>query len=161
MTTTATPDLAEVLLTEVDNYVQELNNLPSTKRLSSETIDILFKLALQQLEFGHLQTARDYLSLLLIYAPTDARILEALAQCCDQEGNSDEALRHYSLALYISPTSNRLALAVAEHLARRGDAQAARSIFKDVVRLSTTSEDFKYRLRAEVWLQTLQESEVA
>ena len=161
MNTSTTPDLAEALLSEVDQYVQALGELPANKRLSAPTLDLVYKLALQQLGFGHVKTARDYLSLLLVYAPTDARFLEALAQCCEQEGDSDEALRHYSLALYISPTSNRLALAVAENLARRGEEASAISILQDVVRLANKPSELKYRLRAEVWLQRLKEGAVA
>ena len=155
MNTSTTPDLAEALLSEVDQYVQALGELPANKRLSAPTLDLVYKLALQQLGFGHVKTARDYLSLLLVYAPTDTRYLSAMAHCCEKDGHTDEAIQMYSLALYIAPQSCQLALALAESLLRRGATDAASQLFQQIVRIGTSPDDARYRFRAELWLQTL------
>ena len=143
------------LLSQVDAFVNNLKNLPSHERLSEDTLNAVYALAYQQIQHGRIKQAREYLALLLVYAPTDTRFLSAMAHCCEKDGDTDEAIQLYSLALYISPQSCQLALALAENLMRRGANEAAAQIFQQIVRLGTAPEDARSRFRAELWLQTL------
>lgn len=155
-TTSVTPDkTVNTLLGQVDDYISALGALPSKDRLTPETLDLIYSFAYTQIQHGRIKQAREYLALLLVYAPTDIRFLSAMAHCCEKDGDTDEAIQMYSLALYISPQSCQLALALAESLLHRGAKEAAIQLLQQIVRLGSASEDARYRLRAELWLQTL------
>lgn len=146
---------AEQLLGQVDAYVSALKQLPSNQKFSPESLEAIYSLAYQQMQHGRIKQARNYLSLLLVYAPTNVRYLSAMAHCCEADGDSDQAIQMYSLALYIAPESCQLAVALAESLMRRGARDAAMQIFKMVARLATSPSERVYRSRAELWLQTV------
>lgn len=153
--TATSSDTINTLLGQVDDYVNALNALPSKDRLSQDTLDLIYSFAYTQIQHGRIKQAREYLALLLVYAPTDTRYLSAMAHCCEKDGHTDEAIQMYSLALYIAPQSCQLALALAESLLRRGATDAASQLFQQIVRIGTSPDDARYRFRAELWLQTL------
>lgn len=143
------------LLTQVQAYVEKLGKLSSSERLSPDTLNAVYALAFHQIQQGRIQQAREYLALLLVYAPTDPRFLSAMAYCCEKDGDDDEAIQLYSLALYIAPQSCQLALALAESLTRRGMVDTAVQLFEQIVKQGTAEVDAKHRSRAELWLQVL------
>lgn len=158
MNTTASSTVAanqtDQILDQIEQYVNALKALPSNERLDPQTLDIIYAMAYEQIQQGRIKQAREYLALLLVYAPTDTRFLTAMAICCEKDGDTDEAIQLYSLALYIAPQSCQLALALGESLMRRGARDAAMQLFAQIVRLGTAPDDAKYRSRAELWLQT-------
>lgn len=156
MTAPSSPShVANELLAQVEEFVEALQNTAATERLSPDTLDAIYAIAYQQIQQNRIKPARNYLALLLVYAPTDPRFLSAMAHCCEKDGDDDEAIQLYSLALYIAPQSCQLALALAECLIRRDNVDAAIQILEQLVRIGTDDANERYRSRAELWLHVL------
>lgn len=139
----------------VADHVRELEQLPSTKRLSEASRATIYAMACAMLQADQLQQASAYLSFLLMYAPTNPDYLRTKAQCAMRNDDPILAMQLLSLALYVEPESRATALALAEALIAANVPEAARELLLMLRRLAQLPADLTEHTRAGLLLQAL------
>lgn len=112
-----------------------LDTLPSSRRLKSEQLEVLYALAYAYVTQGKYAEALPIFSLLATYGPTRKHYLLGLALCLQMNKRFDEAVGIYSLAAVLFPGTPEIPLLVAECQLMQGDRDAARQELARVVRL--------------------------
>ena len=112
-----------------------LDTLPSSRRLRSEQLEVLYALAYAHVTQGKYAEALPIFSLLATYGPTRKHYLLGLALCLQMNKRFDEAVGIYSLAAVLFPGTPEVPLLVAECLLMQGDREEARQELARVARL--------------------------
>ncbi len=144
------------LLAQVQSYREQLEALPSAQRLDAQTIDTVYAMAYQLLDQGQIDKAQSYFSFLMMYAPTQVRVLWGMAYCLKELGQWNDAIPLYALALYIEPTHSELALALAECLVRSGAPDVGRLLLEQMIRITPSLGHQEIVTRAGALLELLQ-----
>lgn len=118
------PKMATIIDSSVIELIDQLRALPSSQRLSSETLEFVYGLAFNYHSQGQHESALRYFGFLLVYRPAEPRFLKGLALSYQRLGYYDEAIQVYSMAAMIEPMSPQYMMGVAECqlLANRFDA---------------------------------------
>lgn len=151
-------DTATAMVDTFNQAFAELNALPHTQRLDEATQASLYAMACTQMQISRFEQARQYFQFLLFYAPSNVDYLRGLATCASQMEDWETAANALGTALYLEPDSCALALAWSESLYHLGMPTIAAEILKMVRHLATAPEDAPIAQRAQLLLQSLQES---
>jgi type III secretion system low calcium response chaperone LcrH/SycD len=126
----------------VKDLKDRLAQIPCLARFTEEQIDMIYAIAFANYQQGKVETALGIFEVLMIYRPTDARIMLAYAVCCKKLVRFEVAIPAFVAAAFLNPEDVTASVHLAECFAAIGDKQACESI---LLPLSTVVElDEKY-----------------
>lgn len=126
----------------------DLNGLPSSKRLTAEQLEVIYSLAYAHVVQQQYAQALPLFTFLSQYGPTRKHYLSGLALCLRMLSRFDEAVNMYSLVLVLFPDSLESALHVAECQIGQGDLTQARISLTQLVAATDDNLDLQNRARA-------------
>lgn len=109
-----------------EKLFQGLAALPSSSRMSSEQLEVIYALAYAHVTQGQYAQALPIFFILTHYGPTRKHYLLGLALCLQRCQRYAEAIHIYSMADVLFPGGPELALRVAECQLMQGDRAEAR-----------------------------------
>lgn len=134
-----------------------LEALPSSRRLTTEQLEVIYSIAYAHAAQHQYQHALPYFALLAQYGPTRSHYLAGLALSLQMVTRYEEAIDIYSLMLLMFPSSLAPALHVAECQIALGQAADAKETLQRVLR----AEEIALHDRARVLLERLSRTEAA
>ncbi len=123
------PDLEQT----ADEMRDKLESLPSKARLSDKEIQLIYSIGYSVFQQGKIQEAKSIFHLLLIYRPTDIKVLTAFSICCKRIGNFEDACICFMLLLMLEPAEIKHAQQIAECLAAMGSKTMAIEAVKVII----------------------------
>lgn len=143
-----------------ERLYQNLEALPSSKRLTKEQLEVMYGLAYTQISQERYDQALPLFAFLSQYGPTRKHYLVGLGVCLQMVGREEDAINIYSVVLTLYPNSLTTALRVAEcHIALKQFDQARRTLQLLAVDDAGTYADVATRAKA--LLQLLAHENVA
>ena len=134
----------------------KLEAMPHLQRLGDQEINLIFSMALGFINQGQYEQALRYFGFLMVYRPTEVRILTGLALVNRMLGRYAEAIWCYAFAAHIEPAEPEHMLAVAECELRQNDIATASNTLKLVIRYCKENGNFEWVLnRAEGLLDVI------
>lgn len=119
-----------------------LAQIPGPARFTEEQIEVVYAIAFANFQQGKTETALGIFEVLMIYRPTDARIMLAYAICCKKLMRFDVAIPAFVAAAFLDPGDVTASVHLAECFAALGDKQSCETL---LVPLATVVElDQKY-----------------
>jgi type III secretion system low calcium response chaperone LcrH/SycD len=112
----------------------DLQALPSGKRLSAGQLEVIYALAYAQFTQGQYAQALPVFGVLSIYGPTRQHYIAGLALCLQMCKRHEDAINVYSMQAVLFPGSPEPALRVAECLLALGRAGEAREELERALR---------------------------
>ena len=126
----------------------DLNGLPSSKRLTAEQLEVIYSLAYAHTVQQQYAQALPLFTFLCQYGPTRKHYLTGLALSLRMLSRFDEAINMYSLVLVLFPDSLDAALHIAECQIGQGDIEQARLSLDQLVAATDDNLDLQNRARA-------------
>jgi len=126
----------------------DLNGLPSSKRLTAEQLEVIYSLAYAHTVQQQYAQALPLFTFLCQYGPTRKHYLTGLALSLRMLSRFDEAINMYSLVLVLFPDSLDAALHIAECQIGQGDVEQARLSLDQLVAATDDNLDLQNRARA-------------
>lgn len=126
----------------------DLNGLPSSKRLTAEQLEVIYSLAYAHTVQQQYAQALPLFTFLCQYGPTRKHYLSGLALSLRMLSRFDEAINMYSLVLVLFPDSLDAALHIAECQIGQGDIEQARLSLDQLVAATDDNLDLQNRARA-------------
>ena len=138
-------EIAQVLIDEIPDLGQiaidlsdKLDSLPSNIRLNDQQVNLIYSIGYSIFQQGKLEEARSIFQLLLLYKPTDRKILDAFSICCKRIGDFENASVCFMLLFLLDPSELRHAQQFAECLVAMGQTDIAEKAI-DVIMSSIES----------------------
>ncbi|QEI08266.1 tetratricopeptide repeat protein [Pigmentiphaga aceris] len=125
-----------------------LDALPSSKRLTSEQLEVIYSLAYAHVVQQQYAQALPIFTFLAQYGPTRKHYLTGLALSLRKVGRFDEAINMYSLVLVLFPDSLEAALHIAECQIGQNELGQARISLSQLVEATEDDPDLQTRARS-------------
>jgi type III secretion system low calcium response chaperone LcrH/SycD len=126
----------------------DLNGLPSSKRLTADQLEVIYSLAYAHVVQQQYAQALPLFTFLCQYGPTRKHYLSGLALSLRMLSRFDEAINMYSLVLVLFPDSLEAALHVAECQIGQGDVEQARLSLSQLIDAADDNADLRNRATA-------------
>ncbi len=112
---------------------EKLSRLPAFERFSDEQIEIIYGIAYAMFNQGKLEAAHGLFETLVIYRPTDPRIMLAYGVCCKKMLRFDAAIPALMAAFFCNPEDLTAAIHLSECLAVIGKHDDCKKILDPLI----------------------------
>ncbi len=129
-------------LPDLQNLREQLAKIPGPERFSDEQIEVIYAIAFANFQQGKTETALGIFEVLMIYRPTDARIMLAYAICCKKMLRFEAAIPAFVAAALLCPDEVTASVHLAECFAAMGDRKSCESILTPLAQLVALDEKY-------------------
>lgn len=136
---------------------EKLAKFPALERFSDEQVEIVYGIAYAMFNQGKLEAAHGLFETLVIYRPTDARIMLAFGICCKKMLRFEAAIPALMAAFFCDPEDLTSAIHLSECLAVVGRHDECRRILDPLIGAAKLDEQFEsIQRRAQTLREMLQ-----
>lgn len=121
---------------------ERLAKMSGPERFSDEQIEVVYTIAFANFQQGKTETALGIFEVLMIYRPTDARIMLAYAICCKKMMRFEAAVPAFVAAAFLCPEDVTASVHLAECFAAMGDRKSCESILTPLLQLVALDEKY-------------------
>ncbi len=127
---------------EIRYLKDQLCRLPEMARFSDEQVEIIYGIAYAMFNQGKLEIAHGLFQTLMIYRPTNPRILLAYGICCKKTLRFDAAISALSSAYFCDPEDLNPVMHLSECLAVVGKYTECQNVIDPLISFATIDEKY-------------------
>ncbi len=127
---------------EIRYLKEQLSRLPELARFSDEQVEIIYGIAYAMFNQGKLEIAQGLFQTLMLYRPTNPRILLAYGICCKKTLRFDAAISAFSSAYFCDPEDLTPVMHLSECLAVIGKYTECQNVLDPLISFAIIDEKY-------------------